>query len=140
MRRWLARTLLTGLCLLGLAASGGAADGARFGGIGAQVVPTTTGELVVLGVLAESPAARSGLRPGDLIVEVDDFALWGSDFRRVVKEHLWGAVGSTVRLRYLRPGQLGRHQVKVERIELQPEQESLPGVQLLHPGEQERGQ
>ena len=57
-------------CLLSLLVSQAMAQSVPFGGIGAKVVPTVTGELIVLGVLPESPAALSGLRPGDMIVEV----------------------------------------------------------------------
>ncbi len=45
----------------------------KFGGVGLQVVPTITGELVVLNVLEETPAAEKGVLPGDLIFQVDDF-------------------------------------------------------------------
>lgn len=118
------------LCLIGFRAE---AQSAPFGGIGAQVVPTVTGELVVLGVLPESPAARGGLQPGDMIVEVDGFALRGSDFHKVVMGKLWGEAGTEVQLRYLRPGKLWRQQVKLKRVVLQPGSETLPGVQLLKP-------
>lgn len=120
-------------CLLCLMVPQVMAQAAPFGGIGAQVVPTVTGELIVLGVLSGSPAALSGLRPGDMIVEVDDFSLRGSDFHQVVMGKLWGETGSEVRLRYLRPGKLGNHRVKLKRVVLQPGNETLPGVQLLTP-------
>lgn len=127
--------LLLGVWLLSLLATGVKAETAGFGGIGAKVVPTVTGELVVLGVVPGSPADRGGLRPGDMIVEVDDFSLRGSDFHQVVLGKLWGEVGSAVRLRYLRPGKLWRQQVELKRVELQPENDDrLPGVRLLTPG------
>lgn len=135
---------LMALCLLLLFTSCGSAASSPFGGIGAKVVPTVTGELVVLGVVPGSPADRGGLRPGDMIVEVDDFILRGSDFHQVVMDKLWGEVGSAVRLRFLRPGKLWRQQVKLKRVEMQPgNDDSLPGVQLLTPetqGNLEKGQ
>lgn len=138
------RRILFGVCLFSLLATGVEAESGRFGGIGAKVVPTVTGELVVLGVVAGSPADRGGLRPGDMIVEVDGFALRGSDFHQVVMGKLWGEAGSSVRLRYLRPGKLWRQQVKLKRVELQTgKEDSLPGVQLLTPetqGTMEKGQ
>ena len=136
LRRGFSPSILLVPCLLWLAVSLAQAQSAPFGGIGAQVVPTVTGELVVLGVLPESPAALGGLRPGDMIIAVDDFALRGSDFHKVVMGKLWGEVGSEIRLRYLRPGKLGGHQVKLKRVKLQPGNETLPGVQLLTPGTQ----
>lgn len=140
----MAGRILLGLCLFCLVTTGVRAQPGRFGGIGAKVVPTVTGELVVLGVVAGSPAERGGLRPGDMIIEVDDFALRGSDFHKVVMGKLWGEVGSEVRLRFLRPGKLWRQQVKLKRVELQPgNDDSLPGVRLLAPetqGNLEKGQ
>lgn len=41
--------------------------------------------------------------PGDLIFQVDDFVLQGSEFGKVVSEHLWGPVSITVAI--LRQGQ-----------------------------------
>lgn len=135
-----ARRVLIAVGLLALLATGVGAESGRFGGIGAKVVPTVTGELVVLGVVAGSPADRGGLRPGDMIVEVDDFVLRGSDFHQVVMGKLWGEAGSSVRLRYLRPGKLWRQQVKLKRVELQTgnDDHSLPGVQLLTPETEEK--
>ena len=40
-------------------------------GIGLQAVPTQRGEVVVLAVLRGSPAEDAGLKPGDLILQVD---------------------------------------------------------------------
>lgn len=120
-------------CVLWLLLLQSTAQAASFGGIGAQVVPTVTGELVVLGVLPGSPAAIGGLRPGDMIVEVDDFPLRGSDFHKMVMGKLWGEAGSEVRLRYLRPGKLGNHRLKLQRVVLQLDNEPLPGVELLTP-------
>lgn len=127
--------LLLGLWLGLLLTAGAGAESGRFGGIGAKVVPTVTGELVVLGVVSGSPSERGGLRPGDMIIEVDGFALRGSDFHKVVMGRLWGEVGSEVRLLYLRPGKLWRQQLKLKRVKLSAaNDEDLPGVQLLTPG------
>lgn len=97
----------------------GAAD-EGFGGVGLQVVPTIDGELVVLNVLAGSPAAAQGLQPGDLLYRVDDFPLRGSDFGQVIAEHLWGPVGTELRLFYRRPGFAGDKQVRITRAAIDP--------------------
>jgi len=104
-----------------------------FGSVGLQVVPTVNGELVVLGVVAGAPAAAAGLQPGDLIVQVDDFALAGSEFTEVVSRHLWGPVGSSVTIVYLRPGEAGRQTLKLRRAALKQEVEAPPGVKMLKP-------
>jgi carboxyl-terminal processing protease len=120
------------LFLLFWAASGQAAD-RKFGGVGLQVVPTVGGDLVVLNVLEGSPARAAGLKPGDLIVKVNDFPLKGSDFARVVKRYLWGRAGTKVTLKYLRPGVAGERAVTLERIPLEAKPARTPGVRMLTP-------
>jgi carboxyl-terminal processing protease len=125
----LAATALV-ICLM---AGVAAAKEPRFGGVGLQVVPTSHGELAVLGVVAASPAAVAGLRPGDLIVQVDDFRLAGSDFTKVAAKYLWGRIGTTVVLHYLRPGVAGSHTVTLYRAALKPPPATPPGVRMLTP-------
>lgn len=112
-----------------------AADEKPFGGVGLQVVPTVRGELVVLLVVPGSPASMAGLEPGDLIVQVDDFPLAGSDFTEVVSRYLWGEPGTSVTLRYLRPGVEGRKTVNLRRVPIEPDAgKKTPGVELMLPG------
>lgn len=129
------RWLLTGLTLLTLVGTPLLAADKPFGGIGAQVVPTATGELAVLLVVEGTPAWSQGLRPGDLIVKVDDFGLLGSDFAEVVKKHLWGEVGSSITLHYLRPGKTGVHAVTLQRVPLDTRGVPTPGVKMIVPEE-----
>lgn len=105
----------------------------KFGGIGLQVVPLSTGDLVVLKVVAKTPAAEGGMRPGDMIVEVDGFPLRGSEFTDVVTKRLWGRPGTTVTLRYLRPGERGTKQAVLRRVPMEPRAEDLPGVRMMTP-------
>lgn len=125
MRLFLA--LLATLALLG-ASPAVAADDKPFGGVGLQVVPTITGELVVLQVLANAPAAEEGLRAGDLIYRVGDFELRGSDFGKVISEHLWGPVGSSVELHYRRPGVAGDRRVTLRRSAIDPRLTATPSL------------
>ena len=91
-----------------------------FGSVGLQVVPTINGDLVVLNVLQGTPAAGKGMLPGDLIFQVDDFTLKGSEFGKVVSEYLWGPVGSSVELFYRRPGIAGVNRVVLQRTTIEP--------------------
>lgn len=121
-----------GLCLLFATVSGlvaAEAGSTNYGGVGLQVVPTVTGELVVLRVIEASPAAQRQLKPGDLLLQVDDFKLKGSDFATVVSEHLWGPEGSPVTLLYLRPGVAGTQTVTLTRTALDPQLTVTPSVQ-----------
>jgi C-terminal processing protease CtpA/Prc len=103
------------------------AEDKPFGGVGLQVVPTINGDLVVLNVLENAPAAEKGLLPGDLIFQVDEFPLQGSEFGKVVSEYLWGPVDSKVELYYRRPGVAG-----VNRVD--PRLTVTPSVQNVSPG------
>ena len=117
------------LILTCLLSSTAVAEDVPFGGVGLQVVPTINGELVVLNVLVNAPADEKGLLPGDLIFQVDDFTLQGSDFGKVVSEHLWGPVGSSVELYYRRPGIAGVNRVVVQRSTIDPRLTVTPTVQ-----------
>lgn len=114
-------------------ASAALAGTGEFGGIGLQVVPVSTGELVVLRVVDKTPAAGSDIRPGDLIVEVDGFSLRGSDFKEVVPKKLWGKPGTAVVLRFLRPGEKGLREVVLHRTSMKPGAVDLPGVKMITP-------
>ena len=105
------------------------AEEAAFGGIGLQVVPTVDGELVVLNVVDDAPAAEKGLLPGDMIFQVNGFLLKGSDFGKVVSQHLWGPVGASVELVYRRPGVAGERRVTIKRTALAPKLIVAPTVQ-----------
>jgi C-terminal processing protease CtpA/Prc len=121
--------LIVGILFLsGFIAAPSSAEEVSYGGVGLQVVPTINGDLVVLNVLGDSPAAVNGLLPGDLIFQVDDFLLHGSDFGKVVSEYLWGPVGSSVELSYRRPGVAGVSRVVVQRSMIDPRLTVTPTV------------
>lgn len=131
--------LVAGLLLSMVFVAPALAEQDDFGGVGLQVVPTITGELVVLNVLEKAPAAEKGMLPGDLIFRVDDFLLKGSDFGKVVSEHLWGKVGSSVELFYRRPGVAGVKRVVLQRAKIDPRLTVTPAAQSGLP-ESRKGQ
>ena len=114
-----------------------AAEETAFGGIGLQVVPTVDGDLVVLNVVQDAPAAEKGLLPGDMIFQVNGFLLKGSDFGKVVSQHLWGPVGASVELVYRRPGVAGERRVTITRAALAPKLIVAPTVQDNLPDDDE---
>ena len=121
--------LLCMLYCLGVPGLPGAAENSgKLGSVGLQVVPTATGELVVLQVPAGTPEASSGMRPGDMIVQIGDFPLAGSDFAKVVSQHLWGPEGSRIVIHYLRPGETGRKTATLKRAAADPKLTVSPAV------------
>jgi C-terminal processing protease CtpA/Prc len=106
---------------------------AEMGGVGLQVVPIATGEIVVIAVLAKSPADKAKLRPGDLILAVDGVALRGSKFADITKNRLWGKVGSKVKLTWQRPGVAGKKSAQLVRAALKNEAAQDLEVHLLEP-------
>ncbi len=121
------------LCLL-FYVVGTATGGEGAVGVGLQVVPTDRGELVVLHVVEGSPAQAAALQAGDLLIQVEDLPLAGSDFESVAREYLWGKAGSEVTLRFMRPGFAGVHSVTLRRQGLLPSVEEPAGVRMLRPG------
>lgn len=126
--------IASGLLLLGCLSTPSGAATEAFGGVGLQVVPTINGDLVVLNVVKDAPAAQKGVLPGDLIFQVDDFPLQGSDFGKVISEHLWGPVGSSVELFYRRPGVAGVNRVVLKRTTIDPRLTVTPTVKSGLPG------
>ncbi len=74
-----------------------------FGGIGIRFFAIQTGSRVT-SVFKDTPAAKAGLRKGDIITHIDTRPIRGVN-RKVVRDWLRGAIGSVVDLRVLRsPG------------------------------------
>ena len=74
----------------------------RFSGVGIDVNSTRAGVLVE-GVVAKAPAARAGIRPGDLITAVDGHRLAGLASAAATKL-IMGRAGSSVTLEIQRGG------------------------------------
>ena len=74
----------------------------QYAGIGISIFPMHGG-VVVQHVYPSTPAARSGLMEGDLIVQVDTADVRKGDSTRVIGK-IKGPVGTTVSLEVVRPG------------------------------------
>ena len=105
----------------------------EFGGIGAQVVPTATGEIVVLQIVSGAPAEKNGLLPGDLIVKIDNILLRGLDFKTVTREYLWGFVGEPVHVNWLRPGDTVEREADLVRVKIDQNALRHPDVKMIEP-------
>jgi len=116
-----------------------AAKPASRAGVGLQVVPNATGELVVLGVIPQSPAQKAGLLPGDLVIAVDGAKLRGSRFDDVARKYLWGKAGSKVTVTYLRPGVAGEKTAQLTRTVLANDAGQNLELRMLEPEQLEGG-
>ena len=106
----------------------------RFEGIGAHVSMNTDGRLVVVAPIADSPAERAGIRPGDIILEVDGESLQGVSLIEAVSK-IRGPRGSIVNLLVQHVGSLEQVVIAVERgvIPLQSViLRSEPGHRVAH--------
>ena len=90
-----------------------------FGGIGADV-GRVGGEIRVLRALARSPAARAGLRAGDVVTAIDGVATAGLDIDAIVAR-LRGAPGTEAALEVRRVGVEGSNRIVVVRGLIHPQ-------------------
>jgi len=75
-----------------------------FEGIGATVRMNEEGYLVIVQPFEEQPAAKAGILPGDIILEVDGTSIQGMDIYEAVS-HIRGPAGTKVRLLVQRLGE-----------------------------------
>ena len=106
----------------------------RFEGIGAHVSMNADGRLLVVAPIADSPAEKAGIRPGDVILEVDGESIEGISLIEAVSK-IRGPRGSTVRLLVQHVGSVEKVLIEVERgvIPLQSViLRSEPGHRVAH--------
>ena len=104
------------------------------GGLGIMVaqlydrgVENRLGDLVVLYVKPGSPAARAGIRRGDLIVEIDGKPVAGREYADITAE-LRGPIGSSAALTIMKPSEK-----KTTRITLKRAQTASPPREKTRP-------
>lgn len=68
-----------------------------FGGLGIEIDDTATKEIEIISPIEDSPAARVGIMPGDIIVKVDGVSVAELPLTEVVKK-LRGEPGSSIEL------------------------------------------
>ena len=75
-----------------------------FYGVGVVVSTTVDDELIILSTISGAPAANAGLKPGDIIVAIDDELYSGSQLDLAAAK-LRGEIGTKVKVKYLRNGE-----------------------------------
>lgn len=85
----------------------------QFGGLGIEVT-MENGFVKVVTPIEDTPAARAGLKPGDVIVRLDDKAVKGMSLAEAVK-HMRGKPGSDITLTVVREGEAKPLKVTITR-------------------------
>jgi carboxyl-terminal processing protease len=75
----------------------------EFGGLGIEVT-MENGLVKVVSPIDETPAARAGIKPGDMIAEIDGTAVMGLTLADAV-DKMRGPIGTSVKLMVVREGQ-----------------------------------
>ena len=85
----------------------------KFGGAGMEVT-AHDGYFIVIAPLKNSPAEKAGVKPGDIIIEIDGQEVAGKDFIDVINL-IRGKVGTTLNLTVLRPDDEKKYHLNIVR-------------------------
>ncbi len=92
-------------------------EGKYFEGIGAEL-GYVNGQVVVVAPIEGSPAKEAGIRPGDLILKVDDYTLSSSDSVYDAVAKIRGEAGTSVKLNILHKGDKNPIDITITRSEI----------------------
>jgi carboxyl-terminal processing protease len=112
----------------------------EFGGLGLEVT-MENGLVKVVSPIDDTPAAKAGLRPGDLIVAIDGQPVQGLSLNDAV-EHMRGPVNSQIKLTIKRQGRepfdvtLTRAVIKVQSVKSQLEGDDIGYIRITSFNEQ----
>jgi carboxyl-terminal processing protease len=89
------------------------ATSGKFGGIGVEIIPES-GYIKVISPLDDTPAAKAGIKPGDLIIRIDNKLIKEMSMREAIN-FIRGRRGSYVSLTILRKGEKKPLKILVKR-------------------------
>jgi len=104
----------------------------KFQGIGAEI-QSKGGQILIVAPLDGSPAQRAGLKPGDVILQVDSQDISGRPLEQVVQE-ISGPAGTSLTLTILTPASARTRQVILTRAAFQLHLvtwRALPGTKIV---------
>ena len=93
-----------------------------FSGIGAELSKNAEGNIIIVSPISGFPAEKAGLRPKDVIAEIDGVSTQGMNVSDAVSK-IHGQVGTTVKLKIV------RNQSEVLDLEIMREQITIPSVE-----------
>jgi carboxyl-terminal processing protease len=112
----------------------GAAVQGKLNGIGVEIVQSSNHQTVVVAPIDGSPAEQAGVRPGDVILQVDGQPVSGLPLSRI-SARMSGAAGQSVALTVFNPSDGLRREIKIVRAAIKLNNVSwqrLPGSNLAH--------
>ncbi|RJS91595.1 S41 family peptidase [Salinisphaera sp. Q1T1-3] len=89
----------------------------QFGGLGVKV-QLENGYLRVVSPIDDTPASKAGIKPGDMIIRIDDRPVKGMSMTEAVKA-MRGKPGTPITLTIVRDGQNKPLELKLERADIQ---------------------
>jgi len=112
----------------------GAAVQGKLNGIGVEIVQSTNHQTIVVAPMDGSPAQQAGVRPGDIILQVDGRSVAGLPLSHISAK-MSGEAGQPVALTVFNPKDGQRRELKIIRAAVKVNHVSwqrLPGTDLAH--------
>jgi len=112
----------------------GAAMQGKLNGIGVEIIQSSNRQAVVAVPIDGSPAQQAGVRPGDVILEVDGHPVTGLPMSHI-SARMSGEAGQVVALKVFNPSDGRRREVKIVRASMKLNNvtwQRLPGSNLAH--------
>jgi carboxyl-terminal processing protease len=112
----------------------GAAVQGKLNGIGVEIIQSTNHQTVVVAPMDGSPAQQAGVRPGDVILQVDGRSVTGLPLSHISAK-MSGEAGQPVALTVFNPSDGRRREIKIIRAAMKVNHvtwQRLPGTDLAH--------
>jgi len=112
----------------------GAAVQGKLNGIGVEIIQSTNHQTLVLAPMDGSPAQQAGVRPGDVILQVDGRSVAGLPLSHISAK-MTGEAGQPVALTVFNPSDGRRRELKIIRAAMKVNHvtwQQLPGTDLAH--------